>query len=81
MALVVPDEILHATGMTEQEVAQALAVALFEKEKLTLGQAARLAGVTQFEFQHLLAAQGIPIHYDVAEFEQDLATLRSLGRL
>jgi predicted HTH domain antitoxin len=32
-------------------------------------------------FQHLLASRGIPVHYDVAEFEADLDTLRELGRL
>ncbi len=81
MSLVIPDEIIHATRMSEQEVAQALAAALFQREKLTLGQAAGLAGVTQIEFQHLLASQGIPIHYDVADFQQDLATLRAAGQL
>ncbi|NUQ63347.1 MAG: UPF0175 family protein [Pirellulales bacterium] len=81
MPLVIPDEIIQAARMTEQEVAQALAVALFQKEKLTLGQAARLSGVTQWEFQHLLASQGIAVHYDRADFEQDLATLEAMGRL
>ena len=80
MTLVIPDEVIQAARMTEQEMAQALAVALFEKEKLTLGQAARLAGLTQTAFQHLLASQGIPVHYGTAEFEQDLATLRELER-
>ncbi len=81
MPLVIPDEIIQAARMTEQEVAQALAVALFVKEKLTLSQAARLSGLAQCEFQHLLASQGIPIHYDVSDFEQDLATLEAMGRL
>ena len=40
MAIVIPDEILHAAHMTETEMAGALAVALFQQEKLTLGQAA-----------------------------------------
>jgi predicted HTH domain antitoxin len=81
MSLVISDEVIHATRMSEQEVAQALAVALFQKEKLTLGQAARLGRLTQIEFQHLLASQGIPVHYGLADFEQDLATLRSMGQL
>jgi predicted HTH domain antitoxin len=29
-------------------------------------------------FQHLLASRGIPVHYDVADFEADLATLDAL---
>jgi predicted HTH domain antitoxin len=45
MSLVIPDEILQATGMSEAELRQEIAVLLFQKEKLTLGQASRLAGI------------------------------------
>jgi predicted HTH domain antitoxin len=81
MAIVIPDEILYAAHMTETEMARALAVALFQQEKLTLGQAARLAGMSQWDFRGLLASQDIPIHYGVAEFEEDVATLHELRRL
>ncbi len=81
MALVIPDEILQAARMTEQEVAQTVAVALFEREKLTLGQAARFAGLSQIEFQRLLAGQGISVHYGVSDLDLDMATLRWMGRL
>jgi predicted HTH domain antitoxin len=80
MAIVIPDEILRATRMSEQELTQALAVALFEKGKLSLGQAARLAGTSQGDFRALLSAQGVSLHYDVTELEQDLATLREMRR-
>jgi predicted HTH domain antitoxin len=53
-------------------------VLLFEKEKLTLAQASHLAGVSRLQFQHLLASRQIPVHYDVAEFEEDLRTLQEL---
>ncbi len=80
MAIVVPEEILRAAGMTEPELAQALAIALFEKGRISLGQAARLAGISQWEFRGLLSAQDVPLHYDVPEFEQDLTTLREIQR-
>ena len=54
---------------------------LFQREKLTLGQASCLAGMSQMQFQFLLASRSIPLHYDVAEFEADLRTLREMGRL
>jgi predicted HTH domain antitoxin len=31
------------------------------------------------EFQHLLASREISVHYDVADFEEDLKTLSQLG--
>ena len=81
MSLVIPDEILQATRMSEAELGQEIAVLLFQKEKLTLGQASRLAEMGQLQFQHLLASRQISVHYDVEDFEVDLKTLRKLKRL
>ena len=79
MTIVLPEEIMGATRMTEDELRLEIAVLLFSREKLTLGQAARLAGLTQLQFQHLLASRQIPVHYDLADFEEDLQTLQELG--
>jgi len=81
MSLVIPDEIVQATHMSESELKREIAILLFQKEKLTLGQSSKLAGMSQIEFQHLLASRQISVHYDVAEFEEDLKTLMELGRL
>lgn len=80
MTIVVPDEILRATGMTEQEITQTLALTLFEKDKISLGQASRLAGMSQWDFRGLLVEKGISLHYDVAELDKDLVTLREMGQ-
>lgn len=81
MSVIIPDDILQATRMTEDELRQEIAVLLFQKEKLTLAQASRLAGMSRLQFQHLLASRNIPVHYDVKEFEEDLKTLKEMGRL
>ena len=78
MSLVITDEILQSARMSATELSQEIAVLLFQREKLTLGQASRLAGMSQLQFQHLLASRQIPLHYDVAEFEEDLKTLQEL---
>lgn len=78
MSVIIPDEILHAVRMTEDELRQEIAIFLFEKNKLTLAQASRLAEVSRLQFQHLLASRQIPVHYDVVEFEEDLRTLHEL---
>ena len=80
MAVVVPDEFLEASGLSEAELRLELAVLLFERERLTFGQASRLAGTSQPEFMHVLAARGLSLHYGVDEFEQDLRTLAALDR-
>jgi predicted HTH domain antitoxin len=80
MAVIIPDDVVQATGMSVAELQQEIAILLFAKEKLSLGQASRLAGMDRLQFQHLLASRQIPVHYDIAEFEADLQTLRELGQ-
>lgn len=77
----IPDEILQAAHMSEAEMLQEVALLLYGKEKITLSQASRLAGMDRLQFQHLLASRGISVNFDIHDFEQDLGTLRSLGRL
>ena len=55
-----------------------LALALFQRERLTLGQAALLAGLPQLDFQRLLASRQIPLHYGLEEMEQDLERAKRL---
>jgi predicted HTH domain antitoxin len=81
MSVTIPDEVLLAARMSESELCQEIAILLYEKDKITLAQASRLAGMDRLELQHLLASRGIPVHYGVQELEEDLDTLRSLGRL
>ena len=81
MSLVIPDEILQATHMSVSELKQEIAILLFQKERLTLGQSSQLAEMSQLEFQHLLASRQIPVHYSVGEFEEDLKTLQELKRI
>ncbi len=74
-------QVLAAARLTPQELRVELAVHLFEQDKLSLGKARQLADMTIWQFMQLLGSRGIPIHYDIAEYEQDLATLKRLGRL
>jgi predicted HTH domain antitoxin len=46
--------------------------------KLSLGKARELGRLGILEFQHLLASRRIPVHYDLAEYEEDMATLARL---
>ena len=80
MGIVISEDILLSVRMSESELLQEIAVLLFQKEKMTLGQAALIAGMPLMRFQLLLASRNIPIHYDVAEFNEDLETLKSALR-
>lgn len=79
--LAIPTEIVEATHMSVSELKQEIAVMLFQKRKLTLGQASKLADMSQYRFQHLLASRQIPIHYGIEDFQADLKTLEEIKDL
>ncbi len=54
---------------------------LFQQGKLFFGKAREMAETTAWAFQQLLGTRGIAVYYDVQDYEQDLITLRELGRL
>ncbi|MGE0082808.1 MAG: UPF0175 family protein [Desulfococcaceae bacterium] len=67
--------------MEEDELLQEIAVLLYQKDKMTLGQASRLARMSQIQFQRMIADRQIPVHYDTADFESDIKTLQKTGRI
>jgi predicted HTH domain antitoxin len=80
MPVTITDDVLAAAHLSEPELRRELAVALFREERLTLGQASRLAEMDQLAFQAVLADRKIPVHYGVDEFREDLRTLGALDR-
>jgi predicted HTH domain antitoxin len=53
----------------------------YAQGRLSIGKARELADMTLWEFRQLLASRRIPPHYDVADLDQDVSTLREMGRL
>ena len=81
MSVTFSDEVLKQAHMTNEELAVEMAVHLFEIEKLTFWQAARMAEMNHWDFQQLLGSRQIPLHYGVEEFEKDVQTLKAKGLL
>ena len=80
MALSIPEDILQAARMSEDELRRELAVLLFQQGRLSLGKACELARMSRATFQHLLASRDVPIHYDVSDFDDDMQTLDDLQK-
>lgn len=81
ISIEIPKEIAHIARMTPQELRQELAIHLFQQDKLSFGKAREMAEMTAWAFQQLLGARGIPVHYGVQDYDQDMATLHELGRI
>ena len=79
--LELPQEILDSARLTVAELKVEMAVSLYAQRRLSVGKARELAGMSLWEFRQLLASRRISPHYDTADLNQDVASLRELGRL
>lgn len=69
--------VLPELSISEQEVKCELAIALFQQDKLTLAQAARLANVSRLDMQQLLSSRRIPAQYTRTDWEDDQRSLKA----
>lgn len=79
MNLPLPDDIPPLHHISEAELRQELAVALYASRKITMVQAADLASLTLFDFQALLRDRRVPQHYNESDLDADMLVLRELG--
>lgn len=81
MSVVIPDDILRAVKMTEDELKLEIAILLYKQDKISSGKARAWLKLTVIEFQHELAKRGLYVKYDVEDFQADVRTLHSMGLL
>jgi predicted HTH domain antitoxin len=77
----VSQEILDSARLTPSELKVEMAVHLYEQGRLSVGKARELADMTLWEFRQILVSRGISPHYDKADLDEDMVTLRELTRL
>jgi len=75
MSLVISDDLVNASGFSENELLLEIVLMLFRQDKISLGKASELVGLHRMQFQKLLADRDICVHYDVVDFQDDLDTL------
>ncbi len=64
--------------LSDREAKMLLASRLFEKGRLTIGQAAELVGLSKRAFLEILADYGVsPFNYTTSEIENDLINAKS----
>ena len=65
-------------GDLARETAKLLALELFREDKISMGRAAELCHTPLAAFMEFAAEHNAPIHYGVAEWEEDQRTLAKL---
>ena len=81
MNVELPESPTAAARLTPAQARLELAVTLFQQERLSLGLASEMAGLAVAEMMSELCRRKIPLHYDVRELEEDIATLQRLKLL
>ncbi|MBI1298262.1 UPF0175 family protein [bacterium] len=79
--LEVSQEILDSARLTISEIKVELAVHLYEQRRLSIGKARELADMSLWAFRQLVAARGIPVHFDESDLEADLTSLQEIKQL
>ena len=79
--LEVPQDVLESARLSAADLKTELAVALYTQQRLSIGKARELAGISLWEFRQLLASRRIAPHYDEGDLAEDVKTLSELGRL
>jgi predicted HTH domain antitoxin len=70
LLLNIPDTV----DLDDNEALMAIASTLYEKGKLTLGQAAELVGISKQAFMEILGTYGVSVfNYPASELDQDVA--------
>jgi predicted HTH domain antitoxin len=76
--LVIENQILDWADVSEGQLLEDIAIMLYQKKKLTFGQAAKMAKLNYAEFQFLLGKNHIPVNYDVPELMEDMETIKKM---
>lgn len=75
MSLVISEDIVKASGLSEKELVLELIIFLFQRKKISIGKASQLAKMPLLQFQNELAIRNINIHYDETDLDVDLKNL------
>ncbi len=76
--LTITKETLEWANVTENQLLQDISIMLYQKGKLTFGQAAQTANMNYADFQLLLGHNQVIVHYGVNELMEDIQTIKSL---
>ncbi len=78
MIITIPDDVLKHSNISERQLLLELAVYLYSKKILTIGQARKLAKLDLIAFQQQLAHREININYTIQDLEKELKNLSLL---
>jgi predicted HTH domain antitoxin len=81
MMIELPDVELAGLGLTREQARVELAAGLYAGRQVTMGRAAKIAGLSQAAFLRELGKHGICVNYAEEDAQHDIARVRErLGK-
>ncbi len=78
MTITIPDAVLSETKISSADLRIELATYLYERQRLSIGKARKVAGLNLIEFQKELAKRNIYLHLGIQDLEIDIKNLSYL---
>ncbi len=75
VCLEIPQDVLDSSHLSLNELKAELALALYAGNKLSLGKARELSGLSLWDFRQLQRQHGIPAHFKEGDLEDDLSAV------
>lgn len=79
MTIELPDQELGSLQLTSAQARVSLAVGLYAGKKISLGRAAKIAGLPYTEFMHELGRRGICLNYTLEDALHDMNMVDELS--
>ena len=76
MTVTIPDEILSSTNTSPMEMRIEIAAYLYEKKRMSIGKARRIAGLDLVQFQKELAKRNIYLQLGIEDLESEIRNLK-----
>jgi predicted HTH domain antitoxin len=78
MTLTIPDEILDHTNISSMDMRIEVAAYLYEKQRISIGKARLIAGLSLIQFQRELAKRNIYLQIGIKDIDIEVKNLRLL---
>lgn len=80
MGLNISEKVLRSAEISAEDLLIEVAVYLYDKERLSFGQAKNLAQLDHLAFQQELAKRDVYIKYDEEDLEEDLRNMEIFNK-
>jgi predicted HTH domain antitoxin len=78
MTIELPDEEISSLHLTPEQGRLELAIGLYAGQKVSMGRAARIAGIPYAQFMQELGSRKLCVNYGVDDLAHDLRMVESL---